>query len=103
MGNTGHLGVLLDVDVAGRYQVRFRYRVGTPDQKDESVRLVVDGEGFDFHDPDLVNSDHWEQSPAVSVELAAGSHWVEFVSIGSDSVHLEGVSLETVCDEGPAP
>jgi hypothetical protein len=62
LGKNGRLGVLLDVDAAGRYEVRFRYRVGSPGQNEESVRLVVDGEGFDFPDRDLVNSDEAQPS-----------------------------------------
>jgi len=97
-GKNGRLGILLDVDTAGRYEVRFRYRVGTPGQNDESVRLVVNGEGFDFRDRDLINSNHWELSPPVRVELGAGSHWIEFLSIGRDSVHIEGLSLSRSCE-----
>jgi subtilase family serine protease/PKD repeat protein len=102
-GKTGHLGLQVDVAAAGHYDVAFRYRIGTSGQSDESVRLVVDGQRFDFLDKDLKNTGRWEKSPAVGVELAAGSHWIEFLSIGKDSVHLEGLVLERECADTTPP
>jgi PKD repeat protein len=102
-GGCGRLGVLLDTPASGRHALRFKHRVGTPGQSDESLRLVVDGQAFDFPDRDLVNSDRWEESPPLGVDLAAGSHWIELVSIGDDSVHLEELSLARDCLDTTPP
>ncbi|HEY4633426.1 MAG TPA: PKD domain-containing protein, partial [Candidatus Limnocylindrales bacterium] len=99
----GRLGVLVDTNAAARHALRFRYRVGTRGQTDESLRLVVDGQAFDFPDRDLVNSDRWEESPPLPFDLAAGSHWIELVSIGKDSVHLEELSLVRDCLDTTPP
>jgi subtilase family serine protease/PKD repeat protein len=96
-GKSGRLGVSFDVDVSGDYALRFRYRVGSKGQNDESLRVAVAGEVFDFPDRDLVNSDRWETSPPLELRLEAGSQWLVLESIGKDSVHLESVTLEPHC------
>jgi len=96
-GKSGRLGVSFDVDLSGEYALRFRYRVGSKGQNDESLRVAGAGEVFDFLDRDLVNSDRWETSPPLEVRLEAGSQWFSFESIGKDSVHLESVTLEPHC------
>ena len=96
-GKSGRLGVSFDVDLSGKYALRFRYRVGSKGQKDESLRAALAGEVFDFRDRDLVNSDRWETSHPLEVRLEAGSQWLSFESIGKDSVHLESVTLEPHC------
>jgi hypothetical protein len=90
--------VEVDVARAGRYELRFRYRVGSAGQADESVRVLVGGETFDFRDEDLENSDRWELSPPLEVALGSGRQTIEFLSIGRDSVHLDEVSLEGGCE-----
>jgi len=94
---TGRIRVEVNVADARAYRLSFRYRVGTEGQPDESLRVVVGGRSFDFHDGDLVNSDQWELSPPLAVVLGSGRQTIEFRSIGQDSVHLEKVSLEGVC------
>jgi uncharacterized delta-60 repeat protein len=95
---TGRIRVEVDVARAGRYELRFRYRVGSAGQADESVRVLVGGETFDFRDEDLENSDRWELSPPLEVALGSGRQTIEFLSIGRDSVHLDEVSLEGGCE-----
>ncbi len=96
-GKTGRLGVSFDVDLSGDFALRFRYRVGSRGQNDESLRVAVAGEVFDFRDRDLVNSDRWETSPPLEIRMEAGSQWLELQSIGKDSVHLESITLEPHC------
>ena len=97
-GQTGRIRVEVDVARAGRYELRFRYRVGSEGQADESVRVLAGGRSFDFHDSDLDNSDRWELSPPLEVTLDGGRQAIEFLSIGRDSVHLDEISLEGGCE-----
>ncbi len=98
-GQSGRLRISVVISEAGRYGLRFVCRVGTPGQKDESLRVIVGGQTFDFDDDDLVNSDNWELGPEVEVDLEAGTQEIEFRSIGSDSVHLEQILLEPKCPQ----
>jgi uncharacterized delta-60 repeat protein len=95
---TGRIRVEVEVPRGGRYELRFRYRVGSAGQEDESVRVLAGGAKFDFRDSDLENTDRWEPSPALEVKLESGRQVIEFLSIGRDSVHLDEVMLEGGCE-----
>jgi hypothetical protein len=90
----------VDVPESGRYIFRFQYRVGDKGQQDESLRVILDGRGFDFTDRKLENSLSWEWSPKIEVGLEAGLVEIEFLSTGKDSVHVERVRFERVCECG---
>jgi hypothetical protein len=94
---SGRLRVRVEVERAGKYALQFRYKVGTAGHKEESVRLVAGGRSFDFPDSALKNTNQWEKSRAIKVDLAKGENWIEFRSLGADSVHLEKVYLECEC------
>jgi len=89
----GAIDALVTVQDAGEYELTFTYRVGTARQYDESVRVEVNGQKFDFEDADLENTNEWEESEPVTVTLKTGINYVTFKSIGRDSVHLEQVTL----------
>ena len=90
----GSIDVLMTVQDAGEYELSFVYRVGTPHQKDEALRVEVnEHQRFDFEDSELDNSGEWEESQPVTVTLKSGINFVTFKSIGRDSVHLEQVTL----------
>jgi hypothetical protein len=87
--------------------MRFQYRVGSKKQNEESIRISLGGTSFDFLDSELSNANEWEWSPRVEVGLSQGNQLVELLSIGRDSVHLERIELEKVCecdgDRGATP
>jgi hypothetical protein len=64
------------------------------------IPLSLGGKSFDFLDSELRNTDAWEWSPRVEVGLTQGNQLVELLSIGRDSVHLERIELEKVCECG---
>jgi hypothetical protein len=102
-GNTakpGRIVAELDVPTAGRYLFRFQYRVGSPGRTRESIRVAVGGRVFDFPDARLRNTNTFEWSPPLEVGLEAGRQAIELLSIGRDSVHVEKVDLERVCECG---
>jgi hypothetical protein len=103
----GRIVLELELPETGRYLMRFQYRVGSKKQNDESIRISLGGTSFDFLDSELSNANEWEWSPRVEVGLSQGNQLVELLSIGRDSVHLERIELEKVCecdgDRGATP
>jgi hypothetical protein len=91
-----------NVPLTGRYLFRFQYRVGSKRQTAESIRVSIGNRSFEFEDTELKNSNRWEWSPNLEVGLSAGKVPIEFLSIGKDSVHLERIRLERVCECGGA-
>jgi hypothetical protein len=98
-GKTGRLKLRVEVERAGRYALRFRYRAGTSGENDEAVRVVVATQRFDFPDSVLADTRKWEKSDWVEVVLEKGANTIELRSNGKDGVDLEQVELE--CREAP--
>jgi hypothetical protein len=96
----GRIVLELELPETGRYLMRFQYRVGGKKQNEESIRVSLGGTSFDFLDSELRNANEWEWSPKVEVGLTQGNQLVELLSIGRDSVHLERIELERVCECG---
>jgi hypothetical protein len=102
-GNTrrpGRLVAEVEVPVAGRYLFRFQYRIGSAKQRHESIQVAVGDRVFEFQDQELRNTNAFEWSPLLEVALGAGRQTIELQSVGADSVHLERIQLERVCECG---
>jgi hypothetical protein len=89
----------VEVEEAGSYRLRFSYRVGSSGQREESLRVIAGGRSYDFLDSALENTNHWEKSRWLRIELEEGLNAIEFLSIGRDSVGLERLELERDCEE----
>jgi len=95
---TGRLRVDVEVEEAGSYRLRFSYRVGSSGQREESLRVIAGGRSYDFLDSALENTNRWEKSRWLQIELEEGLNVIEFLSIGRDSVDLERLELERDCE-----
>jgi hypothetical protein len=98
-GADGRIAAKIPVATAGRYLVKFFYRVQARNGE-ASVRVTVGSSSRLYSNAELVHGNQFQWSASFEAQLGQGTRTFEFLSQLTDRIDIERVSLQLVCECG---